>query len=334
MSAATPNQRIESSLSSDSESSLESIEEPIRQRIEEDDGNASEPRPVLTAERLNEFTQSFPASSPLDLKYGDHGTASSATNSLTDSDTNSSNGSSITVSDLESQDDDRPYEPPTGSERMIKTYFRVWTASTIVLFLINCLNMDWKYLFNNEPWWMIILSITFFCIQGILQWSVLELPLMSFASLFFKPEKDKVGDGRHLTVLINYNLLASYKSEVDQTMMNAFVAYTGNLGPSVASVLVSATGDEDLKAYELEVRDNMREQISELVLTEGKAWARGNINACDPGRALRLFEPFRSSDTGAIVDGFIETILPALAEKYANDFMVIQRVTRGTLRIL
>jgi hypothetical protein len=152
---------------------------------------------------------------------------------------------------------------------------------------------------------------------------------MSFASVFIKPEKDKVGDGRHLTVLINYNLLASYKAEVDCTMMNAFVAYIGNLGPSVAAVLVSATGDEELKAYELEVRDNMREQILDLVLEEGKAWAGGKVNECDPGRANRIFESFRDTYTGQIVDGFVEIILPALAEKYAKDFMVVQRVTRG-----
>lgn len=84
---------------------------------------------------------------------------------------------------------------------------------------------------------MITLSVIFFSIQGILLWSVLELPLTSFVSVFIKREKDRSADGRRLSVVINYNLLASYHSEVDTTMTNAFQAYTENLGPSVAAVL-------------------------------------------------------------------------------------------------
>ena len=266
----------------------------------------------------------------LALKYGDHETPLGKELSDTSSETNSTGKSSLTqdtLSDCESQDDnEKPYEPPSGDQRLIHIYFQVWTVSSILLFLVNCANVNWVYLFSNEPWWMITLSITFFIIQGGLQWSVLELPLMSFVSLYVKPEDDKIADGRHLSCLINYNLLASSKDEVDATLLNAFVAYVGNLGPSVASCLVSATGDEELKAYEMYVRDNLREQISELVITEGRSWARGTI--LDHGRATRIFEAFRSRDTGRVVDGFIGTILPALAERYAKDFMVIQRVTR------
>jgi hypothetical protein len=238
---------------------------------------------------------------------------------------NSSHGSTCSMSDLESQDDDASYKAPGGNEMLIHIYFKTWTIATIIMLLINCANMDWVYLFKNEPWWMICLSIFFFGIQGILQWSVLELPLMSFASAFVKAETDRMADGRHLTIIINYNLLASYKSEVDATLVNAFSAYIGNLSPTVASVLVSATGDAELKVYELMVRDNLREQIYDLVLSEGKAWANGKI--LDEGRANRVFEPFRDR-MGIIDENFVQLILPSLATKYAKDFMVIQRVTR------
>jgi hypothetical protein len=238
----------------------------------------------------------------------------------------SSNGSTWSMSDLESHDDNHSYRAPGGNDMLIHIYFKAWTIATIILLLINCANMNWVYLFKNESWWMICLSLLFFGIQSILQWSVLELPLMSLASALVKSEADRVADGSHLTILINYNLLASYKSEVDATLVNAFSAYIGNLSPTVASVLVSATGDEKLKEYELLVRDNLREQIFEMVITEGRAWANGKVH--DEGRARRVFEPFRDPQTGQIDENFVQLILPSLAIKYAKDFMVIQRITR------
>jgi hypothetical protein len=309
------------------------LSEECRESTEEVSRIRTESNAPLTRDQLDNFLEQNQEQSyltpwfSLNLKYGDGEKPPSVTETETDSDSDTEE--KCTMSDLESQVDTKPYEPPQSNQTLILLYFKAWTISAILLFLINCANMNWRYLFQNEPWWMIVLSITFFIIQGALQWSVLELPLMSFVSCFVKGGVDQIADGRHLTVLINYNLLASYKSEVDATMVNAFAAYIGNLGPSVASVLVSATGDEELKAYELQVRDNLREQIFDLVLDEGKAWARGQI--FDQGRAERIFEPFRCRKTGMIADGFVRSILPALAEKYAKDFMVVQRITRGTL---
>jgi hypothetical protein len=261
------------------------------------------------------------------VRFGDDDLSKKSSSHSTFYKGGSSHGSTCSMSDLESQeDDDQSYKAPGGNDMLIHLYFKTWTVATIILIIINCANMNWVYLFQHEPWWMICLSIIFFGIQGVLQWSVLELPLMSLASALVKADVDRVADGSHLTILINYNLLASYKSEVDATLVNAFAAYIGNLGPTVAAVLVSATGDEELKEYELFVRDNLREQIFELVTSEGKAWASGKVQ--DEGRAKRVFEPFRDRRTGIIDENFVQLILPSLAIKYAKDFMVIQRITR------
>lgn len=229
----------------------------------------------------------------------------------------------------EDEEGDDPYVPPEGDQRGIERYFKIWTVASVVLFVVNVANMNWKLLVANEPWWMIMLSVMFLTMQGALQWSVLELPLMSLAAVLVKSVPDQIGNGRHLTVVINYNLLASERGEVDAAMGNAYTAYVGNLSPSVVAVLVSATGDEDLKRYELEVRDHMREEIFDLVLHEGTEWAKGN--AVDKGRANRVFEIFRDQTTGQIPPTFVESVLPGLAQKYAKEFMVIQRVTRGRL---
>lgn len=268
---------------------------------------------------LNSSLGSISLDSVLSLVYGD-----GEGNSDTSSETESLVSSLRSLSDLEQGNG--TYTPPKADQRLIHLYFHIWTTASVILFLISCANVDWLYLFRNEPWYMIALCIFFVLVQGLLQWSVLELPLMSMASVMVKPQDDLVGDGRHLTCLVNYNLLASSREEVDATLMNAFVAYFGNLGPSVAACLVSATGDEELKAYELEVRDNFREQIFHLVLAEGKAWADGA--AINRGRSYRVFERFRNRGTGQAVDGFIDDILPSLAKRYASDFMVIHRRTR------
>jgi cytochrome c oxidase subunit IV len=236
-------------------------------------------------------------------------------------------GTSIDLeNNIDDDDDDVPYEPLRADQRGIKLYFKVWTGASILMFVLNVLNIRWDVMIK-EPWWMFLLSIVFILIQAGLQWSVLEIPLMSFATLLVKPSPDEIGDGAHLTVVINYNLLASDEAEVDATLENAFDAYVGNLAPSVVAVLVSATGKQELKDYEIETRDNMRKKIFQLVMEEGAAWAEGTV--VDEGRASRCFEPHRDPHTKDIPATFVETTLPTLAEKYARDFMIVQRVTRG-----
>ena len=173
---------------------------------------------------------------------------------------------------------------------------------------------------------MVVVACIFLLFQGLLQWSALELPMMAFTTLFVTPSLDEVADGRHLSVVINYNLLASNEADDDVTLQNAFHAYIMNLSPTLLVVMVSATGKQELKEYELKIRDKMRDNILELVLEEGKEWANGNVK--DAGRASRCFEVYIDEATGMVCSDFLETILPYLACRYARDFMVVQRVTR------
>jgi hypothetical protein len=234
------------------------------------------------------------------------------------------NGSSISqVSSREESTDSQT----AASSKAIKIYFKLWNVCTILAFLFNIFNMKWKLLVERESWLMITFAFIFVLIQGVLQWSVLEIPLMSFATLLVKPIPDQKACGKDLTVVINYNLLASNEDEVDATLKNAYDAYIGNLSPSVVAIMVSATGKRELKDYEIQCRDNCRERIYDIVLEEGRKWADGNT--VDIGRALRCFEPYRNNISGVIDINFLDTILPSLAIHYANNFMVIQRVTRS-----
>lgn len=75
--------------------------------------------------------------------------------------------------------------------------------------------------------------------QGILQESVIEFPMQTVATLLIQG----VGGGREqkrakcdkLTVILNYNLLAFSKDEVDECLRNMFQAFMGNLSPSVSA---------------------------------------------------------------------------------------------------
>ena len=223
-------------------------------------------------------------------------------------------------------------ESSTGSEssrrkKAIALYFMVWNTCTIICFLINIWNMRWRLLVENESILMICFACFFVLIQGVLQWSALELPLLSFVTLLLKPLPDERSPGKDLTVMINYNLLASTNDEIDAAFKNAYDAYIGNLSPNVVAVMVSATGEEKLKDYEMETRDKCRARIREIVLEEGAQWVAGNT--VDEGRASRIFEPYRNEVTGTIDANFLGSILPSLAQVYANNFMVIQRVTRS-----
>jgi hypothetical protein len=218
-------------------------------------------------------------------------------------------------------------DDPESTNLAIKRYFKVWNIATLVATLFNVVNMKWKVIVERESWIMIFFACIFLLVQGILQWSVLEIPLMSFATLLVKPAPDRMADGKDLSVIINYNLLANDEDEIESTLQNAYEAYVGNLSPVVVAIMVSATGNPDLKAYELQFRDVCREKIKQIVLREGTEWANGYT--LDDGRALRCFERYRNGITGEIDDYFIDTTLPALAQTYANNFMVIQRVTRS-----
>ena len=118
--------------------------------------------------------------------------------------------------------------PPTTSKAAINTYFKIWNFSAALIFVLNFGTLRWRALIANEPWWMIMFAWFFLLVQGMLQRYVIEIPLVSFATLLVKPVPDQLADGRDLTCIINYNLLANSKAEADTALENAFDAYLGN----------------------------------------------------------------------------------------------------------
>lgn len=83
----------------------------------------------------------------------EHGAGSGDSIATPNAETSSVTGSSReNATDLESQDEFASYIPPKGSEYLIHLCFRAWNIATILFFLINRGNMNWVYIYNNEPW--------------------------------------------------------------------------------------------------------------------------------------------------------------------------------------
>ena len=195
-----------------------------------------------------------------------------------------------------------------------KRFFRAWFWFRYLILAFNLANVEWQNLFRASiNQWLYMLVLLF--LQHFLLSSASELPLMAVTTMLVEHKDDEDGvDGGHLGVIINYNLLASDEEEVDAALDNQYHAYVNNLRPSVMACLVSATGDQVLKDYEMTKRDSLRTDVETNVVERGSAWLEENGLQKNNNTGQRQF--------------FLEYLLPMLAKRYAANFLVVQRVTR------
>eukprot|EP00928_Gymnodinium_smaydae_P097663 TRINITY_DN8904_c0_g1_i2.p1 TRINITY_DN8904_c0_g1~~TRINITY_DN8904_c0_g1_i2.p1 ORF type:complete len:2792 (-),score=534.48 TRINITY_DN8904_c0_g1_i2:78-8453(-) len=196
-------------------------------------------------------------------------------------------------------------------------YFLIWNLSAVLVMVLGILNVDW----SKTP---IFFGVLVVAVQGILHWSVVEIPLQTIAALFVKVTPPARVDARHLTVCLNYNLLAVSSADVDACFENMYDAFMGSVSENVSSVLVSATNCPTLKAYEIEVRDQYRERIYSELVQEGLVWAGLEHGTVDPERERRVWSRFASVNR----QEFARTMLNPLCERFAKEFMVLHRVSR------
>jgi hypothetical protein len=84
--------------------------------------------------------------------------------------------------------------------------------------------------------------------------------------------------------IINIQYHIPAKEDIEETYQRMYEAFLGNLHPSIATVLVSATNDNNLRQYELHVRDNYRAKIYDELMKEGEAFAASEYRDIDPFR--------------------------------------------------
>lgn len=118
--------------------------------------------------------------------------------------------------------------------KRVFVFFGIWISLSFFAILLNVLNVDWTR--TNY-----INGIFIIVVLGVLQGSVMEFPMQTVATLLIggetrDPERAKCD---RFTLILNYNLLALSKDEIDDCLDNMFQAFMGNLSPNVSAVLVS-----------------------------------------------------------------------------------------------
>lgn len=204
-----------------------------------------------------------------------------------------------------------------GLEPGLFPYFSIWYVLATVCLVLAALNVRWG---ATHPMAGVLMMV----IESLLHWSVLEIPIQAVAVMLVRPARLKRADGRHLSVVLNYNLLAVSRADVDECMENMFEAFIGNVGDGVSAVLVSATSDPELQEYELHVRDVFRERIYAELMREGLVWAGLGEGVVDPGREKRLWRKYSGWGKSAVVQSHLHSI----CQQLASEFKVLHRVSR------
>ncbi|XP_046546905.1 uncharacterized protein LOC124256983 [Haliotis rubra] len=198
-------------------------------------------------------------------------------------------------------------------------FFGSWILLALCGIVLNILNIDWAK--TSTPRGIFIILVV-----GVLQGSVMEFPVMTLATLLLggNRRENNCASADHLSLVLNYNLLAVSQDDIDECLQTMYSAYMGNLSENVCAVLVSATISEELKAYELEVRDNFRALVYSKLFWEGIKYASGNRDLIDSQRLQHIWSKYDDMDTG----DFRRTYLEDICHHFAHNFMVIHRVTK------
>lgn len=203
--------------------------------------------------------------------------------------------------------------------KRILLFFGIWILLSFIAIILNVLNINWsKTSYIN--------AIIIVVVLGVLQGSVMEFPMQTVATLLIggqtrHPSKAKCD---RFTIILNYNLLALSTDEIDDCLDNMFQAFMGNLSPNVSAVLVSATGAEELKEYEIEVVQKYRSQIYDCLFQEGVSFAKEDFDSINSARMEHLWKLYEDVDKNVFITEFLHDI----CDRFAREFMVVHRVSR------
>lgn len=202
---------------------------------------------------------------------------------------------------------------------LIVGYFGLWAALAFLALFLNAINVDWK---ANPRW----LGITIVMIAGLLQGSVLELVAMATTTAYLGGHRRQTQSApfEHLSMILNYNLLAVSEDDIDETFRTMYEAYMGNLAENVSAVLVSATNDPKLKQYELDARDSYRERIYNTLLDEGLSFANGKYECIDKFHLRYVWFKYVHLSREIFLDDYLDKV----CRRFAQEFMCVHRVSR------
>lgn len=206
-----------------------------------------------------------------------------------------------------------------NKNKRVFIFFGIWILLSFFAILLNVLNVDWtKTNYIN--------GIIIIVVLGVLQGSVMEFPMQTVATLLIGGDTRDPAKARcdRFTLLLNYNLLALSKDEIEDCLDNMFQAFMGNLSPNVSAVLVSATGPQELKDYEIEVVQKFRSLIYDQLFQEGVSFAKNDLDAINSAHLEHLWKLYEDVEKSV----FVREYLHDICDRFAREFMVVHRVSR------
>ncbi|KAK3593052.1 hypothetical protein CHS0354_007838 [Potamilus streckersoni] len=201
----------------------------------------------------------------------------------------------------------------------ITLYFLLWLHFAAFAIVLNVLNIDWSVTSLAN-------GVAVIIFLGILQGSVLEIPVQSIATLIVGGHKrqNKKCSSEGLTVILNYNLLATSRGDIEECFQSMHCAFMRNLDQNVSAVLLSATNDAELKRYELDMRNKYRSLIYFELFHEGVLFSERDWEKIDVHRLQKIWLNFIHIEPLE----FLYCHLDGICEKFIREFMVIHRVSR------
>ena len=198
-------------------------------------------------------------------------------------------------------------------------YFLLWIFLAIGGVILNILNVKWES--DN-----IAQNVFLVLVLAILQGSVLEFPVQTIATLIIGGAKrdNPKANADNLTLIMNYNLLAVSKDDVDECFHTMFQAYMGNISRNVSIVLVSATAKDELRQYELECRDHYRTLIYDELFKEGVYFCNDEFSEVDEDRLKNVWFHYMRIPRLE----FVRNHLHYICDQFAREFMVIHRTSK------
>ncbi|XP_069139269.1 uncharacterized protein [Argopecten irradians] len=189
----------------------------------------------------------------------------------------------------------------------------------MLLCALNALNIIWE---TSD----LATGIAVVIFVTLLQGTVIEIPLQTIATLIIGGHRREVatGNGSRLSAIINYNLLAHSKEDIEECFRCMYDSYMGNLSPTISAVLVSATSGRRLREHELYMRDFYRMLIFDVLYTEGLSFSRGNYKLVHPARLEHFWSWYKHIEKSY----FVNDILRKLCDTRCDEFMLVQRNSR------
>ena len=189
-------------------------------------------------------------------------------------------------------------------------------------------------------------GIIFLVLQGLCSFFVSEL-LLQYLLLFYRNNTNTNRDNKNRVIIrnlssgyssspsyiINYNLKATTKEEVDTCFENMYETIIGNLTPGCVSILISVSVEPDLRDYETEKYDEYRKRYFNYLYRTGLKYLRksstNTIIASQPssGKKSVSFAKNNYSFWREVekTDHLDEGDLISICKKYYNKFLFLRR---------